>query len=187
MTGLQTTAHQGSLGDLTARVLTGRQAFGWCHTHDGLRTVRWDGSTLDTRHGPLDLSRTWSARIGGNGHELRWELTDDGGAGTEVHLVDGPGEDDVPVVTTIDQVRIVWGTVAAGDERWVELDETRTGTLHLPAPDGVQVGDRLGISTVELVTETNNVYGPGVTDAGNRAIVEELLGWVVRVQDEGGN
>lgn len=186
MSVLRTQVHDGDLTELVGQVLGGDQAFGWCHTHEGLRVVLWDGSQLLTALGTLDQERTWSARIGGRGRELRWTRTMEGGAATEVRLIDDPAPGDTAIVAAIELQRIVWGAVVAIRDGWAELQETRTAPLHLPAPDGVVVGDRLGIATRELVVETEGVHDDGVTDAGNRVVIEELLEAVVRVQDEGG-
>lgn len=183
---MQTLRHDerhGELDQLAAEVLAGRQVVGWCRSHEGLLSVRLIDGVLHTSSGPVDLDRVWSARIGADATELRWTREHDGGHATVLSL--GDGGDGTPVVDTIGQRRVLWGAVAEVDRGWARLHETRIGSIEVPAPDGTQPSDRLALRTLELVTETAATYAEHATDAGNRAVIEELLVGIVRLDDGG--
>lgn len=171
---LQQHERQGPLATLIAEVFRTQPAVGWLHTHNGVLVVRVEQGVAHTPSGPAELSQVWSARLGLDARELRWELDAEGGAGVVLEMSDEPGPGP-EVIMQLPATRVLWGTAVQEADGWARLHETRTASLWMPAPAAATKGRRLGMKTIEVVAETAEQIQPGVTTDGNLTVIEELI------------
>ena len=180
---LQQHERQGPLATLIAEVFPTQPAVGWLHTHNGVLVVRVEQGVAHTPSGPAELSEVWSARLGLDARELRWELDGDGGAGVVLEMSD-EGSPGLEVVMRLEATRVLWGTVADLADGWARLHETRTAPIWVPAPEAAAGGGRLGLETIEVVAETAEQIEPGVSTDGNLTVIEELIVGLTVLTDE---